>query len=62
MSMFIFHGSYSFCTIAIWAAARVPDDSVAVVANMFSIRTMDMEGNIQDYSINLFILYKQKHI
>lgn len=30
---------------AIWAAARVPDDSVAAVTNMFSIREIDLDDS-----------------
>lgn len=42
---------------AIWAAARIPDDSVAVVANMFSIREMNMTDTDNYLGKTFLLLY-----
>lgn len=46
---------------AIWVAARVPDDSVAVVANMFSIREVNLEDGANYLGRNDMWQIAEKH-
>jgi len=49
-------------TSAVWAAARVPDDHVAVVANMFTISTVNLSDSQNFYGSDLAGLAAQYNI
>lgn len=46
---------------AVWAAQRVPDDHIGVIANTFVIRHIDTESNDFMYSSNIFEVAKRKN-
>lgn len=47
---------------AVWVAARLPDDHVAVVANAFTVRTVDPADQTILHSQNMYEVAERKHL